>query len=40
MAAVQIGHMGNSRQIAEARRVLADARRALYSLLAADETDA
>jgi DNA-binding PadR family transcriptional regulator len=40
MAAVQIGHMGSPRQIAEARTVLADARRALYSLLAADETDA
>jgi DNA-binding PadR family transcriptional regulator len=40
MAVVQIGHMGNPRQIAEARTVLANARRALYSLLAGDETDA
>jgi DNA-binding PadR family transcriptional regulator len=40
MAVVQIGHMGNPPQIAEARTVLANARRALYSLLAGDETDA
>jgi hypothetical protein len=32
--------MGNPRQIAEARTVLANARRGLYSLLAGDETDA
>ena len=40
MAAVQVGHMGSAQQIAEARTALANARRALYSLLAADETDA
>jgi DNA-binding PadR family transcriptional regulator len=40
MAVVQIGHMGSPRQIADARTVLANARRALYSLLADDETDA
>ena len=37
MAAGQIGHMGSAHQIAEARSVLANARRALYSLLAEDE---
>jgi DNA-binding PadR family transcriptional regulator len=39
MAAVQVGHMGSEQQICGARDVLANARRALYSLLAADETD-
>lgn len=37
MAAGQIGHMGSAHQITEARNVLANARRALYSLLAEDE---
>ena len=37
MAAGQIGHMGSPHQIAEARGLLASARRALYSLLAEDE---
>jgi len=37
MAAGQIGHMGSAHQITEARSVLANARRALYSLLAEDE---
>jgi DNA-binding PadR family transcriptional regulator len=40
MAAGQIGHMGSAHQITEARDVLANARRALYSLLAEDEPDA
>jgi DNA-binding PadR family transcriptional regulator len=39
MAAAQISHLGNAGQIAKARAVLADARRALYALLAEDETD-
>ncbi len=37
IAAAQIGHMGSAAQIAEARSVLANARRALYALLAQDE---
>jgi DNA-binding PadR family transcriptional regulator len=37
MAAGQIGHIGSAQQITEARGVLANARRALYSLLAEDE---
>ena len=40
MAAAQIGHMGSAHQITEARGVLANARRALYSLLAEDEPHA
>jgi len=40
MAAGQIGHVGSAHQITEARSVLANARRALYSLLAEDEPDA
>jgi DNA-binding PadR family transcriptional regulator len=40
MAAAQIGHMGSPHQIAQARTLLANARRALYSLLAEDEPDA
>jgi DNA-binding PadR family transcriptional regulator len=40
MAAGQIGQMGSAHQIAEARDLLANARRALYSLLAEDEPDA
>jgi DNA-binding PadR family transcriptional regulator len=39
MAAGQIGHLGGASQVAQARRVLAEARRALYALLAEDETD-
>ena len=39
MAAVQIGHAGDAGQVAKARGILADARRALYSLLAEDESD-
>jgi DNA-binding PadR family transcriptional regulator len=39
MAAGQIGHIGTPSQIAKARQVLADARRALYSLLAEDAND-
>ena len=39
MAAAQIAHLGNANQIAKARGALADARRALYALLAEDETD-
>jgi len=37
MATGQIGHIGSAEQIAKARGVLAEARRALYSLLAEDE---
>jgi DNA-binding PadR family transcriptional regulator len=39
MAAAQIGHHGSAGQLAGARGVLADARRALYALLGEDETD-
>lgn len=37
MAAGQIGHLGNEQEIAKARVVLAEARRALYALLAEDD---
>jgi DNA-binding PadR family transcriptional regulator len=37
MAAAQLGHVGSPDQVAKARGVLADARRALYSLLGEDE---
>jgi DNA-binding PadR family transcriptional regulator len=40
MAVVQVGQMGSTDQIAEARKLLANARRALYSLLAEAEADA
>jgi DNA-binding PadR family transcriptional regulator len=40
MAVVQVGQMGSREQIAEARKLLANARRALYSLLAEAENDA
>lgn len=40
MAAMQVGHMGSAHQVGEARTVLVKARRALYSLLAEDETTA
>ena len=39
MAAWQIGHLGNASHIARAHSVLAEARRALYSMLAEDESD-
>jgi DNA-binding PadR family transcriptional regulator len=39
MAAGQIGHLGSADQIGKARGVLAEARRALYSLLAEDDSD-
>jgi DNA-binding PadR family transcriptional regulator len=39
MAAGQIGQVGSASQIARARGVLADARRALYSVLGEDESD-
>jgi DNA-binding PadR family transcriptional regulator len=37
MAAAQIAHVGNEHQVREARKVLGNARRALYGLLAEDE---
>jgi DNA-binding PadR family transcriptional regulator len=40
MAALQIGHIGSPHQVTSARGVLADARRALYALLAEDEPGA
>jgi DNA-binding PadR family transcriptional regulator len=39
IAAAQIGHMGDPRQVAEARRLLGEARRRLYKLLAEDGPD-
>jgi hypothetical protein len=36
IAAVQVARMGNAAQVAQARKVVADARRALYRLLAED----
>jgi len=39
MAAGQIGHLGSAGQVVKARGVLAEARRALYALLAEDESD-
>ena len=39
MAVGQIGHLGAEDQVAKARGILVDARRALYSLLAEDESD-
>jgi DNA-binding PadR family transcriptional regulator len=39
MAAAQIGNLGDAAHVARARGILADARRALYSLLAEDEND-
>jgi DNA-binding PadR family transcriptional regulator len=38
-AALQIAHLGHADQIAKARSILADARRALYAVLAEDESD-
>jgi DNA-binding PadR family transcriptional regulator len=40
MAAAQIGHIGDARQVAEARKLLASTRRSLYGLLAEDDADA
>jgi DNA-binding PadR family transcriptional regulator len=37
MAAVQVVRAGNAAQVAEARRIVTDARRALYRLLAQDD---
>ena len=37
MAVAQIGHIGSNAQIGEARKLLANARRGLYALLAEDE---
>ena len=39
MAAAQIGHLGTADQVARARGLLADVRRALYAVLAEDEDD-
>jgi DNA-binding PadR family transcriptional regulator len=39
MAVAQIGHLGSAAHVSRARNVLADARRALYALLAEDESD-
>ncbi len=38
IAALQIRHLGNSHQVAEARHQLAEVRRGLYALLAEDES--
>jgi DNA-binding PadR family transcriptional regulator len=38
-AAAEVIQVGDERQVAEARKILADARRALYLLLAGDESD-
>lgn len=39
MAAVQVVHAGSAAQAAEARRILTDARRSLYRILAEDDPD-
>jgi DNA-binding PadR family transcriptional regulator len=39
MAAGQISHLGDPGQLTKARTILADARRALYAVLAEDERD-
>ena len=39
MAAGQIGHLGDASQLTKARAILADARRALYAVLAEDGND-
>jgi len=39
MAAGQIGRLGSADQVAKARGILSEARRALYTLLAEDESD-
>jgi DNA-binding PadR family transcriptional regulator len=38
-AAVQVGHVGNETQVAQAEKVLTDARRSLYRLLAEEPTE-
>lgn len=40
MAAVQVVHAGSAAQAAQARRILTDARRSLYRILAEDDPDA
>jgi len=40
IAAAQIGHVGNARQVAEAHTLLGNTRRSLYALLAEDGPDA
>jgi len=39
VAAMQVAHAGSPAQLAEARKVLAEARRALYRILAAEEPE-
>jgi hypothetical protein len=39
IAAVQVARIGSAAQIAQARKVVADARRALYRLLAEDASE-
>jgi len=39
MTAGQLGRLGDANQVAKARAVLADARRALYAVLAEEESD-
>ncbi len=39
MATMQVAQSGGEKQIAEAKKVLADARRSLYRVLADDEED-
>jgi DNA-binding PadR family transcriptional regulator len=39
MAAVQVTRVGSSAQVAQARQILTDARRALYQILAADDDE-
>lgn len=39
MAAAQVAHAGSAAQVAEAHRVVKDARRALYRILAEDDAD-
>jgi DNA-binding PadR family transcriptional regulator len=40
MAAAQVGHIGGSRQVEQARTILASTRRSLYALLAEDDPSA
>ena len=40
MAAMQVAQAGTDAQVAEARQILTDARRALYRILAEDEPEA
>jgi DNA-binding PadR family transcriptional regulator len=39
MAAGQIGHLGDAKQVVKAREILAKARRAIYALLAEDDDE-